>query len=352
MERPCSTNGAQMGVNPEYNAPQQWSTTYRFATCKGSEAYRAQAQANYSPMPPSHADGTPQPRFDQTNLIPNINSHARTIELMVHEALVTTDGLDPENNILTCAGVKIPHPEPYSGEPDLERFEVFVTGLLRWLSMNLLLGSEIGSTLAQLRYLSTCLQGNALEWYSHNVEHFSHLKHDWTLESALVRLQEHFLHMLTHQHASTSYETTQQGSGTVQDLLNRLNKFTAHMVQQPDEYTQQKCFLAALRELLCREVLTRGHTVEFSQMAELVLTAEKIEDAVHYDMGTQLVKAYGSSHAAPQQPIPQGVRANNPPRPPFPQGNRLRELDSRGQPTTVLTRPPTPRAGGYQPEAN
>ena len=77
---------------------------------------------------------------------------------MVHEARVTTDSLDPENNILTRAGVKIPHPEPYSGEPDLERFKVFVTGLLQWLSMNLLLGSETGSTLAQLRYLGTCLE--------------------------------------------------------------------------------------------------------------------------------------------------------------------------------------------------
>ncbi len=115
---------------------------------------------------------------------------------------------------------------------------------------------------------------------------------------------------------------------------------------------QQKRFLAALREPLHREVLTRGHTAEFSQMAELVLTAEKIEDAVCYDMGTRPVEVYGSSHTAPRRPIPQGVRANNPPRPPFPQGNRSRELDSHGQPTTVLTRPPTQRAGGYRPEAN
>ena len=115
------------------------------------------------------------------------------------------------------------------------------------------------------------------------------------------------------------------------------------MVQWPDEYTQQKCFLAALRELLHREVLTRGHTVEFSQMAELVLTVEKIEDAVCYDMGTWPVETYGSSHAAPHGPIPQGVRANNPPRPPFPQGNRSRDADSHGQPTTVPTSVATAR---------
>src|SRR6266481_6076197 len=60
-ERPCSANGAQMGVNPEYHAPQQGSTTYQFTTCKGSKAYRAQAQANYSPTPPSHADGNWNP---------------------------------------------------------------------------------------------------------------------------------------------------------------------------------------------------------------------------------------------------------------------------------------------------
>src|SRR6266481_1334767 len=87
-------------------------------------------------------------------------------------------------------------------------------------------------------------------------------------------------------------------------------------------------------------------------MAELVLTAEKIEDAVCYDMGTRPVEVYRSSHTAPRQPIPQGVRVNNPPRPPFLQGNRSRELDSHGQPTTVPTRPPAQRAGGYRPEAN
>src|SRR6266481_3524617 len=39
--RPCSANSAQMGVNPEYNAPQQGSTSYQFTTHEGSKAYRA-----------------------------------------------------------------------------------------------------------------------------------------------------------------------------------------------------------------------------------------------------------------------------------------------------------------------
>ena len=60
----------------------------------------------------------------------------------------------------------------------------------------------------------------------------------------------------------------------------------------------------ALREPLGREVLTRGHTAEFSQMAELVLTVEKIEDAMCYDMGIPPVEVYRSSHAVPRWPIP------------------------------------------------
>ena len=80
--------------------------------------------------------------------------------------------------------------------------------------------------------------------------------HEWTLESALIEMQKHFLHSLSHRYASTTYETTREGSGTVHDLLNRLNKLTACMVQKPDDYTQRKRFLAALRDPLRREVLT------------------------------------------------------------------------------------------------
>jgi len=77
-------------------------------------------------------------------------------------------------------------------------------------------------------------------------------------------MQRHFLHSLTHRYTSTRYESVRQGTGTVQELLNKLNKLTARMVQKLDNYTQRKQFLAALCDPLHREVLTRGHTAEFS----------------------------------------------------------------------------------------
>ena len=79
------------------------------------------------------------------------------------------------------------------------------------------------------------------------------------------------------------------------------------MVQKPDDYTQRKRFLAALH----REVLTQGHTAEFSRMAELASTAEQIENTVRYDLGTQHAEVQPRL-AAPQWPLPQRVQAPPP----------------------------------------
>ena len=144
----------------------------------------------------------------------------------------------------------MPHPEPYTGEVDLERFEMFSKSLLQCLSVNLLLGPDAESMSAQLTYLGTRLTGDALEWFSQNMEDHQRPIHNWTIESALVGLQSHFLHSLTHRHASMCFDAMRQGNSTVQDLLNRLTKHAACMVVVPDEYTLWKHFLATLRDPL------------------------------------------------------------------------------------------------------
>ena len=89
-----------------------------------------------------HTDDPPVPWLDQVNTENESDSLSRTIQLMIWEARELTEGLDPNNNIFTRAGVKMLHPEPYSGEADLKKFKVFVAALLQWLSLNLLLGSD------------------------------------------------------------------------------------------------------------------------------------------------------------------------------------------------------------------
>ena len=67
---------------------------------------------------------------------------------------------------------------------------------------------------------------------------------------------------------------------------------------------QQKQFLAALRDLLCREVLSRGYMAEFSHIEDLISTAQAVEDTVWYDIGTQHMEGSGGSHILSNGPHP------------------------------------------------
>ena len=95
---------------------------------------------------------------------------------MVQEVIDASKGLSTENSIPTQMGSKMPPPEPYTGKPDLEQYQVFVAGLLQWFSMNQLLSSDTESTLLvmQSKCLGNCLQGNAQEWYVCNIELWDH----------------------------------------------------------------------------------------------------------------------------------------------------------------------------------
>jgi len=167
------------------------------------------------------------------------------------------------------------------GGSDLEEFEVFVAGILRWLKMNSLLGPT--STSMQVKYLGIHLTGEAQEWFYRNVEWFDWQVPDWTLETVIQGLQKRFLHTLTHHHMSNKFDTTFQGTKTVQDILNKLTKYSARMIHLPDVYTFRKRFVSAL----CNEVLKKGYTAEFSTIEQLFEAARMIEDASQYHIGTR-----------------------------------------------------------------
>ena len=62
------------------------------------------------------------------------------IARMICAVLAEGQHTDPDKSVLMWAGVKLDHPETYAGGSDLEEFEVFIAGILRWLKMNCLLG--------------------------------------------------------------------------------------------------------------------------------------------------------------------------------------------------------------------
>ena len=99
-------------------------------------------------------------------------------------------------------------------------------------------------------------------------------------------LQKRFLNLLTHRQASNKFDTIEQGQKTVEELIQKLTKYAARMVQYPDDYSFRRQLIAALRPSLQKEVLHRGITAQFSSMQDTLEKAKDIEDSLRYDIGS------------------------------------------------------------------
>ena len=151
------------------------------------------------------------------------------------------------------------------------------------MKLNGLLGED--NTNFQVEYFGTRLKGDALEWYTRNVERHDRPIKDWSLEAVIEGLQKHFLNTLTHRQASNKFETIKQGKRTVQELYQNLTKYAARMIQYPDEYSCRRQLIVALRPSLQKEVLCREVTAEFSSIEDILEKAKDIEDSSQYDIG-------------------------------------------------------------------
>jgi hypothetical protein len=172
---------------------------------------------------------------------------------------------------------------------DLEEFKGFIASILIWLKMNYLLKPT--SMEFQVSYIGTCLTGEAQEWFHRNIEHFDHQVRDWTLETAVQGFQKQFLHTLTYHHTSNLFDAVMQGTKAIQELMNELTKYAAHMIQQPDDYKLWRRFVSVLRDTVHNEVLKKGYNMETSSLEAVCDTACMIEDASWYNQGMRRVEA-------------------------------------------------------------
>jgi hypothetical protein len=140
----------------------------------------------------------------------------------VQQALVENRDQEIHSSPLSKAGVKLPLPELYSGSPKLEDFEDFMSNALHWLKINCMLGAT--SNELQLIFRGTRLNGEAQEWYMHNVESSTCIIQQWNMETTILGLQHRFLPMLMHRHVASDFDVVCQGSSTVQELYNLVNK--------------------------------------------------------------------------------------------------------------------------------
>ena len=125
---PANDSGPEQA--PATSTPPLGSTTHRFTTQEGNEAYRAQTRPDSDSMRGPHVEDRSSAVSHTRDPDNEIDRTINFVSLMVQEVRDASKGLSAENSILARMGAKIPPPEPYSGEPDLKRYQVFIAGLL------------------------------------------------------------------------------------------------------------------------------------------------------------------------------------------------------------------------------
>ena len=91
-----------------------------------------------------------------------------------------------------------------------------------------------------------------------------------------------------------------QWTKTIQDLLNKLMKYSAQMTHLPDVYMFHKQLVSELCDTLHNEVFKKGYTAEFSTIKQIFEAAWMIEDVSLYHLGTWCMGNTGVSASITQ----------------------------------------------------
>src|SRR6202050_4296826 len=162
-------------------------------------------------------------------------------------------GYDLENPS-DMKSIRIPPLDKYSGEDDIEKFNVWLTGLLRWMRGHNVTGPK--KNILQVDLCGTTLTSMAATWYTDNVEAWNQKVKSWTFERLICELYKQFIHEVMAQNAATSYKKTRYSHAKeALAYYNDLRRHTSRMVQPPDKYSLKRKFLEGLPEDLVENLL-------------------------------------------------------------------------------------------------
>ena len=92
----------------------------------------------------------------------------------------------PRGDFTDVKGIKVSPPEKYGGEDDIEIFDTWLAGLLRWLRVQNVCGSKKDTLRVDL--CGTTLKGLAANWFAEEVESFNRPVIDWMFKEVVCTL--------------------------------------------------------------------------------------------------------------------------------------------------------------------
>ncbi|KIJ19351.1 hypothetical protein PAXINDRAFT_153336 [Paxillus involutus ATCC 200175] len=157
-------------------------------------------------------------------------------------------------------------PDPYDGKDDIERFESWLQGYLRWCQLNKLLSYTRATDQLHINFMGTNLKDITQDWFNQEVEQFHRTRKTWTFKDLVCEMYKQFVNEATVQKAAV--------------FVNDLEWKAARMVQQPNEYTFKRRFLNRLPDEIGEEILwVHGVSAEHSSLDEMIEATRKVENA-------------------------------------------------------------------------
>ena len=121
----------------------------------------------------------------------------------IRDTIYDRVGTEVAYNIAGMKNIKPVPPEKYGGEDDIESFENWLAGVLRWLRVAGVTGES--KEQLQVDLCGTTLKGLAADWFHLEVESFDRKVRDWTFTELVVAMYGRFIHEVTAQNATTKF---------------------------------------------------------------------------------------------------------------------------------------------------
>ncbi|TDL14372.1 hypothetical protein BD410DRAFT_809785 [Rickenella mellea] len=216
------------------------------------------------------------PNEDMMLMSPIERETRNKISTMIFERV----GILPPENAMTATylrNAKISAVSRYEGSDSYDKFESWLTELLRWLATYRLCGDEADHL--RVSHLGHCLAGAASEWYYAEIELPFRTDTVWTLEKAIIGLYRRFNHEATSHAASDAfYAVVHTAQAGVSGLYNDLMRHAMRMVVMPDSYTLSRRFVDCLPQtIVCKLMLKSNMSAENFTIDQLKAEAVRIE---------------------------------------------------------------------------
>jgi len=134
------------------------------------------------------------------------------------------------------SSLRVPLPEKYSGDEDIEQFDGWLHSLLRWLKINHFTGLE--RERERIVLTAMYLGEKAKTWFNDNVEGINRHRRVWTFKDVITGLYDRFIHESSIQDATQKfYSVKYTTDGGVYSYYHELQQYALRMIHEPDSYT-------------------------------------------------------------------------------------------------------------------